>query len=278
MTAAPGTAPPFCLNGFNGSVFTGQKEDLRGWIDAAAAAGFAFYGPDFFTLGPWIEQGGDPAALARHMRDAGVGCGVIAAAGMLDGNPQALATLTRAADVADALGARFLQINMDGPDPATRQAALEQACEALAGRGLKLAIEYMPTTGLNSLAETVALARHVGTDRAGAMIDIWHHTHGPDSWDDLAAAPADAIAYIELDDALPPAGGDPFVEMMDRRTFPGEGVFDVPRFLSLIAGTGYAGMVSIEVLNAAWRGKPLPDFARRCFASSAAFWPVPSST
>ena len=75
----------------------------------------------------------------------------------------------------------------------------------------------------SQLQQTVALAQHVGTDRAGAMIDIWHHTHGPDTWDDLAAAPADAIAYIELDDALPPAGGDLFVEMMDRRTFPGAG-------------------------------------------------------
>ena len=264
--------PPFCLNGFNGSVFTGQPGDLPGWIDAAAAAGFPLFGPDSFTLAAWQARGETLAALARRMRDAGIGCGYIAAAAMLDGTPEALTALSGAAEAADALGAPFLQINMGGADHATRRTALEQAVEMLDGRGLKLAIEYMPQTGLNSVTETAALARHVGTDRAGAMIDIWHHSHGPDSWDDLAAVPADAIAYIELDDALPRPGDDLIHEMMDRRTFPGEGTFDIARFVTLIADKGYDGMVSIEVLNAQWREWPPADFARRCLESSAAFW------
>lgn len=265
--------PSFCLNAFNGSTMIGhQPENLRGWIDAAAAAGFPLFGPDFFTLSTWAGTGGTYADLARHMRDAGIGCGYIAASAMLDGSADRLSMLLQAADAAEALGAPFLQINMNGPDHATRQVALEQAVTALEGRPLKLAIEYMPQTGLNSVTETVALAQHVGTVRAGAMIDIWHHTHGPDDWDTLAAVPRDAIAYIELDDALPDAGDDLVHEMMNRRTFPGEGRFAVSRFLSTIAGTGYDGMVSVEVLNADWRNQPVADFARRCQDSSAAFW------
>ncbi len=275
--AASATIPPLCLNAFNGSAFLGEKENLRGWIDGAAAAGMPLLGPDAFTLGQWTEQGHTLPALAQHMRDAGVGCGTIAASAMLDGGPHALPMLMQAADAADALGARFLQVNMDGTGHAARQAALEQAVTALDGRGLTLAIEYMPQTGLNSVSETVALARHVGTDKAGAMIDIWHHSHGPDDWDALTAVPLDAIAYIELDDALPDPGDDLIHEMINRRTFPGEGRFDVPRFLSIMAGKGYSGMVSVEVLNAEWRERPVADFARHCQKSSAAFWQAPSS-
>ncbi len=181
--AASATIPPLCLNAFNGSAFLGEKENLRGWIDGAAAAGMPLLGPDAFTLGQWTEQGHTLPALAQHMRDAGVGCGTIAASAMLDGGPHALPMLMQAADAADALGARFLQVNMDGTGHAARQAALEQAVTALDGRGLTLAIEYMPQTGLNSVSETVALARHVGTDkaerRAGklAQIDILAQRH-----------------------------------------------------------------------------------------------------
>lgn len=271
-SSTPAAIPPLCLNAFNGSAYLGQTENLRGWIDGAAAAGMPLLGPDAFTLGQWTQQGGTLPALARYMRDAGVGCGYIAASAMLDGGPHAMPLLMQAAEAADALGAPFLQVNMDGADHAARQIALEQAVTALDGRGLKLAIEYMPQTGLNSVTETAALACHVGSDRAGAMIDIWHHTHGPDDWDALIAVPRDAVAYIELDDALPDPGGDLLHEMMNRRTFPGEGRLDVRRFLSIMADKGYNGMVSVEVLNANWRGEPVADFARRCQESSAAFW------
>ncbi|OCC25514.1 hypothetical protein MB02_02445 [Croceicoccus estronivorus] len=266
------TLPPFCLNGFNGSSYLGQQADLPGWIDAAARAGFPLFGPDVFSLAAWQENGGIMATLACRMRDAGVGCGYIAAAGMLGGEAAILPGLLQAADAADALGAPFLQVNMTGADTATRKAALEQACDVLAGRGLKLAIEYMPYTGLASVRETVSLAHHVGTDRAGAMIDIWHHSRGPDSWKDLASVPLEAIAYVELNDALPALSDDQTVETLSRRTFPGAGELDVDRFVTLLRDKGYNGMVSVEVLNEEWRGRDLTEFARRCHESTAAFW------
>lgn len=265
--------PAFCLNAFNGSAFIGQSGDVPGWIDAAAAAGFPLLGPDLFSIDACAKRGVTPAALARHLRDAGIGCGYIAASAMLDGGPHGLPMLLHAADIAETLGAPFLQINMDGPDPATRQNALEQACTALDGRGLKIAIEYMPQTGLHTVGETVALAMHVGTDHAGAMIDIWHHSRGPDQWEDLIAVPVEAIAYVELDDALPAIGDDLVDEMLNRRTFPGKGEFDIAQFARIMRDKGYDGMVSIEVLNAEWRDEPLELFARTCFESSAALWP-----
>ncbi|MDD3799918.1 MAG: TIM barrel protein [Novosphingobium sp.] len=264
--------PPFCLNGFNGSPYLGQEEDLPGWIDAAAAAGFPLFGPDTFSLAAWEERGNSLTGLARHFRDAGMGCGYIAAAGMFDGGPHALPALLKAAEAGEALGAPFLQINMGGPDKATRRAALEQACEAIDGRGFKLAIEYMPYVGLSSVAETVALARHVGTERAGAMIDIWHHSRGTDTWDDLAAIPLDAIAYVEMDDAFPAESDNQSAETLTRRTFCGEGEFDVARFTGLLRDKGYDGMVSVEVLNREWQGRPRDEFARNCFDSTARFW------
>lgn len=264
--------PPFSLNGFNGSPYVGRVEDLPGWIDAAAAAGFAQLGPDMMSLAAWEARGKSLAELARLFRDAGIGCGTIAAAGMFDGGDHALPTLLKAAEAGEALDAQFLQINMAGPDPAARRAMLEQACEVIDGRGFRLAIEYMPHVGLSTVSETVALAHHVGTARAGAMIDIWHHTRGPDTWDDLEAVPLDAIAYIEMDDAFPAQSDDVSAETLHRRTFCGEGEFDVARFVQVFRDKGYAGMVSVEVLNEEWRSRPVAEFARRCFESTARYW------
>lgn len=104
------------------------------------------------------------------------------------------------------------------------------------------------------------------------MIDIWHHSRSPDGWEDLAAVPAEAIAYVELNDALPLASRDLAAETLSRRVFPGEGEFEVAHFVETVRATGYRGMASVEVLSDAWRGRPVADFTARAYRSTAAFW------
>jgi len=265
------SAKPLCLNGFNGSPYLGADENLPGWIDAAAAAGFPLFAPDRFSLEVWAARGGTLAGLSKRLRDAGIGCGFIAAAAMLDGG-DASAELNQAREAAEALGTRFLQINLAAATPQARLAAVERACAVLQGSGLRLAIEYMPISPLISVRETVAIVQHVGTACAGAMIDIWHHSRGPDGWADLAAVPADAIAYVELNDALPLQSQDLAAETVSRRVFPGEGEFDIARFVRTLGAIGYQGMASVEILNEVWRAKPIGAFAAKAYESSAAVW------
>jgi sugar phosphate isomerase/epimerase len=103
------------------------------------------------------------------------------------------------------------------------------------------------------------------------LIDIWHHSFGPDSWEDLEAVPVDAIAYVELDDAPALAGTDLAAETLSRRVLPGEGIFELDRFERLLRDKAYRGMVSVEILSADWRGRPPAPYAARVHRASRTF-------
>ncbi|MBU6393005.1 MAG: TIM barrel protein [Sphingomonadales bacterium] len=262
------------INTFNESPWVGGSADLGGWVEGAARAGFSLIGPDAPSLAAWIGAGHSLAALKRQMRDAGIGCGVIAAAALLDGTSAQLDQLLANADHADALGAGMLQVNVAASDAAARVDAVAAAADLLDGRNLRLAIEYMPISPLATLAETLAIVDAVGRDRAGALVDIWHHTHDPSGWEAIAAAPLEAIAYLEFDDAqAADAAADLTEETMHRRTFPGCGVLDCARFAEVWRAKGYDGFVSVEVLDQAWRGRPIADFARASYLAAAPYWP-----
>jgi sugar phosphate isomerase/epimerase len=261
------------FNAFNASPLFDTAVPLPEQIDAAGAAGFDLMGIDGGSIARFEAEGGNAATVAAHLAQAGLGCGAITGAGLLGAGPQSSDGLAHAATWAAALGAPFIQVNF-GASGSVAEAALEEACRIVAeiAPGVKLAIEYLPFTPLARVADTVALARHVGFDRAGALIDVWHHERGPDSWEDLAAVPLEAIAYVEFDDALPLASDDLMSETLSRRTFPGEGEFDLHRFADVIRGIGYNGPISVEVLSAEWRERDLKVFARRCAESSRLFW------
>lgn len=249
-----------------------MREDLPAWVAAAAAAGFDAYSPDCLSLAAWRARGETVASLATQIADAGLGCDIVAACGVLDGSETVVAQLRNAAQDALHLGSRFLQVNCAAATPAARRDAIAAACEAIDNTGLRLAIEYMPFTPLCSLAETAAICAEVGFHRAGALIDIWHHAHDPNGWEALTRVPLAAIAYVEFNDALPGGNGDLAHETMERRTMPGKGILPCARFADTLLARGYQGWVSIEVLNGMWRDRPPMDFARACLATSRSFW------
>ena len=260
----------FLFNGFNASPLLGGAVSVVEQIDAAAGAGFDLVALDRYSLEAFVAQGGVVGQLERQLREAGIGCGSITGAAMLGADEDTDAALTKAMGWAASLGAPFVQINI-GLEAAGQLAALEAACDLVGGK-VRLAIEYLPITPLARVTDTVALARQVGFERAGALIDIWHHEHGPDTWDDLATVPLEAVAYVEFDDALTAESDDLAAEMMSRRTFPGQGVLDCARFARAISAIGAGDLVSVEVLNAEWRERDLARFARECLTASRPYW------
>lgn len=265
---------PLSFNAFNASPYFETAVALPAQIDAAAAGGFDLIGIDRGSIARFEAQGGAAEAIAAHLARVGLGCGAITGAGVIGVGPQTMGELAHAASWAHRLGAPFLQINFAMPPGEAAETALEEACQTVAAiaPSVKLAIEYMPFSPLARVADTVALARSVGFDRAGALIDVWHHERGPDTWDDLAAVPLEAIAYVEFNDALPRISDDLMSETLSRRTFPGDGEFDLTRFAGIIRGGGYRGPVSVEVLSAEWRGRDLETFARRSAKASRPYW------
>lgn len=263
----------FSFNHFCRSPWYGVEPDLPRAIEACARAGFDMFAPDCLSLATWQAQGRTVETLARHMRDAAIAPGPLAACAMIDGSAQALDQLAGAARMAELLGTAVLQINVTGPDAPARTAAVEAACERIAAMGdYRLALEFMPLSGLATLAETLEIVARVGEDRAGALVDIWHLSHDPGGWDALVGAALSAIAYIEVDDALPSAGADLMTEMVERRTYPGEGVLEAGRFAGLLAARGYAGPVSVEILSRELLAEPVEDFAAKALRTSRALF------
>ncbi len=103
------------------------------------------------------------------------------------------------------------------------------------------------------------------------MVDIWNVSYGPTRWDELERLSADRIAYVQFTDALPRIGALT-EEAMNRRTYPGQGGFEVDRFVSAVRETGWDGVVSVQILSEELRSLPLGEFARRAYTSSAAYW------
>jgi sugar phosphate isomerase/epimerase len=261
-----------CLNGFNTSPYYGVPTDVPAWVDAAARAGFPLFGPDRWSLEAYTNNGGTLDKLARLMRDAQVGCGFIGAAAVLGMSDNLKGEMEIALRAAQTLGARFIQVNANAPDWPTQIAAMKEAAAVVKGSGVRVAVEFLPTMSLGALNETVELVRHAGLENAGAQIDIWHHTRGPSTWADLENVDLDAVAYVEFNDAPPMLSDNLLHELMERRSFPGEGEFETQRFADAFRKRGYDGIVSIEVLNGDWRKRDLRDYAARAFQTSAPYW------
>jgi sugar phosphate isomerase/epimerase len=150
-------------------------------------------------------------------------------------------------------------------------------CDVLATVGARPAIEYLPFTPANSIATTKVLIDHVGVERAKILFDTWHHFRGPDTYADLEEAAVDLVAYVQFDDARPMIGDDLVSETIYRRTFPGEGEFDLDGYCDRIKAKGWDGVVSVEILDQEWRdgsAGSLHEFAQRTYESSARYWTI----
>jgi len=264
----------FCFNTFNRSPYFGVEPDLPRQIEAAAAAGFTLFGPDLFSLDAWIASGHDLQELVASLAAHGMECWELAA-GLYVGQPAETLQMARhAAELAMTLRPAWILTNVGVPVAGSSLKLFAEACEIFAPTGARAAIEYMPQTPVNSLAEARNMVEYVGVKRAAILVDTWHHFRGPDTYADLESLPSEFVAYVHFDDAPPMRSSDLEAEMLARRTFPGEGEFDLNGFCARMRAKGFDGVVSVEVLNAEWRRRDYFEFARRAFESSSRYWCV----
>ncbi|RLV47733.1 sugar phosphate isomerase/epimerase and 4-hydroxyphenylpyruvate domain-containing protein [Nocardioides mangrovicus] len=97
--------------------------------------------------------------------------------------------------------------------------------------------------------DVVRLADH---PRVGLCLDSFHilsRGHDPAA---IADIPGERIFFLQLADA-PTMTMDLLSWSRHHRLFPGEGSFDLARFLDLVLATGYDGPVSLEVFNDVFR-------------------------
>jgi sugar phosphate isomerase/epimerase len=263
-----------CFNMFNRSAWFGIDPNLPTQIDAAAAAGFPLVGPDVFSLDAWTAQGRRVEELADHLDAAGVRCWEIAGFDIGE-RDDTLAHAAHVADLAQVLHPTWILTNVSRPVDDDVATTLALACDILEAAGTRPAIEYLPFTPVSSIPIALDLVQREGSDRAAILLDTWHHFRGTDTFDVLDDLALEHVAYVQFDDALPAHGDDVVAETLHRRTFPGEGEFDLDGYCEHLRAKGFDGVVSVEILNADWRGLDrIDDFARRAHAATRRFWPA----
>jgi sugar phosphate isomerase/epimerase len=156
-------------------------------------------------------------------------------------------TLLVVADFAEAVDATGLERSV---------VSLAQAAQWAAGFGVTLALEFRgKNTFCASLDTALALVHQCGEPNVGVNLDVFHYYTGPSKFEDLGLLTADRLAHVQLCDV---AGVPRELATDADRVLPGDGDFQLPALLDALRQIGYAGWVSLELMNPTlWKANPV---------------------
>jgi sugar phosphate isomerase/epimerase len=146
---------------------------------------------------------------------------------------------------------------VDAPDPTSLERAvvsLKQAAQWAAAFDVRLALEFHSRASFcSSLDTTLALIAQAGEPNVGVCFDVFHYYTGPSKFEDLALLTPQNLAWVQVCD-LP---GVPRELATDAdRVLPGDGDFQLGPIIQALRQIGYAGHVSLELMNPQlWQAK-----------------------
>lgn len=250
----------FSFNCFNASAWYGIAPDLCGQIDAAASAGYDYVGVDVPSLIKHEEEGVPCAAIADHLREQRMTCFELVPLTLTGDGGRFDANLRRVVDCAECLRPRQVLATLHEPVTSSVGRSLARASRTLAELGVGVSLEFMPTSGLKTLGQAHALRRLAEPEPVGVVIDSWHLLRRPAWRDELRQVHPDEVGFVQLDDAPFGTTDSSRHDSMDRRVLPGQGELPLVEFMAQLMRQGFDGVVSVEVLSAGWRSKPLIEF------------------
>jgi sugar phosphate isomerase/epimerase len=143
--------------------------------------------------------------------------------------------------VADFLGP-FSQSDIE-----RAQVSLQQAGEAAAGHGVKIAFEFQAkNTFVNNLETAVRLVQSAGCSNVGICLDLFDFFVGPSKFDDLRLLTNDNLFHVQVADL---ADRPRELATDADRILPGDGDFHLQPVFDHLRKIGYTGAVSLELLN-----------------------------
>lgn len=212
------------------------------------------------------------ATEPRELESAGLRCHELMALGFGDDLERTLQGAELVAETAAGIGAEWVlgYFSHFGSDAKEQ---VRRASEILSAGGSRMALEFTGVaspTRLNDVRELVAAAV---PGSAGVLVDSWHVSFGdPRNWDELRDLPVDEIAYVQFNDHGVLDAEDRLGESMHRRLWPGAGSLELERFVDLLRGKDWDGVVSVEVLNAEYRKLPLEEYCAEAYRTTAQYW------
>jgi sugar phosphate isomerase/epimerase len=260
----------------------GFREPIGTTIERIARAGFGW-------IAPWRREieGGDVAAVARRIRDAGLKVSGYCRSTYIPAADAAafeagLDANRRAIDDAATLGAASFVLVVGGLPEGSRDLA-DARGQLVEGTGLlheharatgvRLALEPLhpmyaaDRSVLSTLGQALDIAEalepdHGGDPHLGIALDVYHVWWDPALAEGIARAGRDRrlLAFHVCDWRRETR------DMLNDRGMMGDGVIDVPAIRAMVEATGYDGAVEVEVFSTLdWWTRP-PDEVIRAAA------------
>lgn len=238
------------------------KASLHEMIEAAARHGFptlSFPPALYFDA---LDDGHAAAGLRRRLADAGTRLRVVdCISGGLPGMPPgpihfAGRTMARPDEaacfaMAEALDAPIVNVAHFGADPVPREQLVEAIagiCRRAARRGLTIAMEFVPQTGIPDLAGALAIAQATQEPNCTILLDTWHLARTGGTAAGVAALPPGSIGALQLCDRTEPAEGAPYVPMTGR-DLPGQGELPLADIVAAARANSPGITAEIEVFS-----------------------------
>ena len=231
--------------------YTFRRSNLVELAAAAAAAGFACVTT---TPSLFVRSGGHDADLRARVADHGVRitfidglCTALPGTNLPPGEP----TIDDCIAMAHATGAGAINVvHATGvPTPVDELAeAFGAACSRAAAEDLRLAIEFLPGTGIPDFLTAAAIVRAVGAANGSVLLDTWHCARGGG---DLAALSDDDVALVgglQLSDRAPEQDAEPYVPRRGRK-IPGAGALPLAEVVARVLSARPDLPVGVEVLS-----------------------------
>ncbi|MGH2852441.1 MAG: sugar phosphate isomerase/epimerase family protein [Solirubrobacteraceae bacterium] len=246
-------------------------------IEAARAGGFTAVSVFPYEVNAAAAAGLDPRGFRERFEDQGLRIAVVdplttwlpesRVPDDLPPEDPATGALAPTAmfELATALGADVvtaLALFDDLVEPVSAAAAFASVCDRAAERDLRLALEFIPGSGIPDLRCAWEIVRRSDRANGGLMLDSWHFFRSDPDFELLAAIPPDRVFAIQLDDAPAEPAADLAHESLHERLIPGDGELDLARFTRILLDGGTPQLIGPEVFSDATAELPASQLGR----------------
>lgn len=237
-------------------------------VGIAARAGFGLIGLRLHPAHPggvaYALPPGSAALAEMRRRLDGEGVGVHDIEFVTIGPDFVAAAVVPVLEQAAALGAARISACGDDPDPARQAASFAALCEAAAGFGLGVDLEWMGWRPVATLADALRTVRDAAWPNGAILVDALHLARNGATPADLRGVDPALIRSVQICDAgpTPPATREAIInEARGGRLLPGTGALPLR---DLLAALGEHAVLSCEVPMA--NPPPPEERARQVFA------------
>lgn len=240
----------FCLN-----ASTIRPTPVMEKIHIAAQTGYAAVELWYDEIETYVGNGGKLHDIRRALDDAGVKLAtLIYLRDWFDTSGErfrvAWEEARRRLDWAAELGAPFVIASPPAgkanyAEGARRYAQLLEIGQPL---GVRPIMEFLGfVEDLNTIEKALEVLRLCGRPDGVTVLDPFHIWRGGGSLESITKLTVAQVAISHFNDV--PAHPPPSEQQDSDRVFPGDGVFDLRRYLQLLRGIGYQGYLSLELFR-----------------------------